>query len=271
MSRRTLALVGGLAVIMSGGVARGQENPASEITGTVTYLQRLALPPEAAVRLWLEDVSRADAPAEVVKEVTVPTQGRQVPIPFRLPYDEGQIDESHRYHVRASIVVGDTLLFTSAAGSPVLTHGAPRKITIVARPAGRNERLVPQEAAGHGAPKAGAALEGTYWKLILVGGEPAVILPEAHEAHLTLEAEGKKLGGSSGCNRLLGTYELDGEHLRFAQVGSTRMACAEPLMKQEHAFVQALEGTTTYRATSETLELRDGERVLARFELRPGK
>ena len=40
-------------------------------------------------------------------------------------------------------------------------------------------------------------------------------------------------------------------------------------MKQEQAFVGALKATTSYRIVDEILELRDRERVLARFESSP--
>jgi len=33
------------------------------VTGTATYLQRIALPPNAVITVRIEDVSKADAPA----------------------------------------------------------------------------------------------------------------------------------------------------------------------------------------------------------------
>jgi heat shock protein HslJ len=116
--------------------------------------------------------------------------------------------------------------------------------------------------AAAAASHAGAALEGTHWKLVEVAGAPAVA---GREAYLELSAEGRKLAGTSGCNRLFGSYELGGDRLRFGGVGATRMACEEALMKQEQALEAALQATTSYRVDGSTLELRDGERVLARF------
>ncbi len=55
------------------------------VTGTVTYLQRIALPPDAVVTIRIEDVSKADAPAEVIGEQVIQTEGAQVPIPFQFP------------------------------------------------------------------------------------------------------------------------------------------------------------------------------------------
>ena len=111
-------------------------------------------------------------------------------------------------------------------------------------------------------------LEGTTWTLVEVGGEPAVALPDDRRAELVLDAAGRKLAGSSGCNRLVGGYELSAQGLRFGAVASTKMACAEPLMKQEQMLEAALRATTGYRIRGRALELRDGARVLARLEAR---
>jgi putative lipoprotein len=54
---------------------------AARVTGSVTYRERIALPPTAVVKARLVDVSRADAPAEllaehaiVVRRVAAPAQ-----------------------------------------------------------------------------------------------------------------------------------------------------------------------------------------------------
>lgn len=58
------------------GASTPAPTPASRatVTGTVTYRERIALPPGATVTVRLQDVSRADAPAEVLaEEMIVPT------------------------------------------------------------------------------------------------------------------------------------------------------------------------------------------------------
>jgi uncharacterized lipoprotein YbaY len=91
----------------------------------------------ARVRVALEDVSRADAPAtiiaeELMRDVTYdPTQGR--PLPFRL---DGEIpDERASYVVRVHVDVdGDGEIsqgdFISMESYPVLTHGNPDRVTV---------------------------------------------------------------------------------------------------------------------------------------------
>lgn len=46
--------------------------------------------------------------------------------------------------------------------------------------------------------------------------------------------------GNSGCNHWFASYELDGQKIRFSQIGSTRKMCAEHLMKQEQHFLHLL-------------------------------
>ena len=97
----------------------------SDLNGTVAYLQRIALPPNAIIEVSLQDVSKADAPAEVLDSVKIPSAGRQVPIPFTLHYDPAQIDERYTYTVSARITVDGVLTWISKTQNPVLTRGAP--------------------------------------------------------------------------------------------------------------------------------------------------
>jgi uncharacterized lipoprotein YbaY len=100
-------------------------SPASAVTGTVTYLQRSALPPTAVIEVQLQDVSLADAPAKVISTQSIEANGKQVPFPYALKYVPAQIDSAHTYAVRATIKDGDQLLFTSTQRYPVITNGAP--------------------------------------------------------------------------------------------------------------------------------------------------
>ena len=76
---------------------------AHAVTGTVSYRERIALPPNSTAEVVLEDVSTADRPAIEITRATVAPAG-QVPIPFELPYSPDQIVADHRYGVRAAIL-----------------------------------------------------------------------------------------------------------------------------------------------------------------------
>ena len=100
------------------------------IEGSVTYEERMAMPQGANLFVKLNDISRADAPAEWLAVVTVHASG-SVPIPYRLPYDPEMIDPQGRYTVSARLEVNGKTIFRSTAVYRVLTHGAPDTADIV--------------------------------------------------------------------------------------------------------------------------------------------
>ena len=92
-----------------------------EITGTVTYWERIALPPSAEVRVALSGLDLE----EVIAEVVQPTAGVQVPFAFALEYPEEPIDEDLAYVVRAEIRYDGRSAFVTSDPVRVLTQGNP--------------------------------------------------------------------------------------------------------------------------------------------------
>jgi uncharacterized lipoprotein YbaY len=104
-----------------------EEPPAAAgvLSGTVTYLQRVALPSSALLDVKLQDISRADAAATVVAEQKITAGGRQMPIAFELKFDPAKMDAKHRYTVSARITVDGGLRFVSDQAYPLVTQGSP--------------------------------------------------------------------------------------------------------------------------------------------------
>jgi copper homeostasis protein (lipoprotein) len=100
------------------------------IRGTATYRERMALPPDAVLEVILEDVSRMDAPAEVMGRVEVSNPGNP-PFTFEIPYQADAVDDRHTYSVRARITVDGRLMFTTDTVAPVLTRGAGREVELL--------------------------------------------------------------------------------------------------------------------------------------------
>jgi heat shock protein HslJ len=110
-------------------------------------------------------------------------------------------------------------------------------------------------------------LAGTHWTLTQLNGQAVSTDPNNKEAYIELDPNTQRLSGSGGCNRLMGSYELDGSSLRFKQVASTMMACKGDAMTSEQSFIKALSDAASYRIHGSTLLLRDKENtVIARFE-----
>jgi putative lipoprotein len=131
------ALVAACSSMSAAPAGGGAVAPASaRVTGTVTYLQRIALPPSATIKVQLIDVSRADAPATVLGEQIITAGGKQVPFTFEIPYDPTKIQPNYSYAVQARIEDGGKLLFINDQRYAVITRGAPNHVDMVLRAVG---------------------------------------------------------------------------------------------------------------------------------------
>jgi putative lipoprotein len=103
------------------------------LSGTVSYLSRMALPASAIIEVKLQDVSLADAAAKVIAKEEIPMGERQVPVPFELKFDAAKIDPKRTYSVTASILVDGQLRFMSDKAYPVLTRGNPAHVEVIVK------------------------------------------------------------------------------------------------------------------------------------------
>jgi copper homeostasis protein (lipoprotein) len=127
-------------------------------------------------------------------------------------------------------------------------------------------RWLPKESCS---PRfAGAPLAGTYWRLTqLVGSAVPAATDSRREPSLVFEASDGTFSGSTGCNRLIGRYEIENAAMTLTAAG-TLMACPGEV-KTEAAFTAALKATRGYRITGRMLDLLDDKGArLARFEAR---
>ena len=326
--------------------AQPPQTPALVVTGSATYRERIALPPQAVFEASVEDVSRADAPSTTLGRVRI--ESPRVPLSFSIPVDAAQLHAAGRYVLRARIVLDGRPVFTSDTAHEVLgTNGvrhadillrrvdaapaaASRRLTgryslmadaalfidctsgerlavaeegdnaalqrayLAARPSpgasmrvtvdGRVESRPPVEGAGAArptlvverhlavdtaacdAPLGTAKLEDTYWKLVRLQGRPVDAVERQREPHLVLQSAQRRVAGSAGCNRILGSYSVDGDRISFGRAAGTMMACPQG-MEQEQTFLDVLAAAARWRIDVEQLELLDAQGLpLARFE-----
>lgn len=97
----------------------------ANVTGNVTYVEKIALPDDAVIEVYLVDVTNPEAPGTFISGISERANGQQVPISFSLPYDSLQINPAGHYIVQAFISANGQLLFSNAAGVAVITNGAP--------------------------------------------------------------------------------------------------------------------------------------------------
>ena len=99
-------------------------------------------------------------------------------------------------------------------------------------------------------------IESHPWRLTSIEGQavPAGTDPR-QDAQLTFDGAGR-VSGSGGCNRLTGSYQRNGTHLKIGPLASTRMACIDAARGQlEARFLAAIEATTQYSIANGELVL----------------
>ncbi|CAA9588524.1 MAG: hypothetical protein AVDCRST_MAG86-4132 [uncultured Truepera sp.] len=96
------------------------------------------------------------------------------------------------------------------------------------------------------------SLNGTEWVLESLNGQ---LLLE--DTNITLEFDGGRYGGYSGCNFYGGEYRLDGTNLRFLSGPTTAIGCDRPILQQEERYARAFRYDTEvgYRVSAGRLEL----------------
>ena len=103
-------------------------------------------------------------------------------------------------------------------------------------------------------PTAPARLEGTAWNAIELYGMavPAQSASTEQEPHVVFGAR-DQISGADGCNRLTGTYTVNGNGISFERIAGTQMACpkTEEITRR---FRAALSGTSHWRIAEGHLE-----------------
>ena len=129
----------------------------------------------------------------------------------------------------------------------------------------RSSKPTPDAGFGGGSEK----LFAHRWALTEADGQPVTPTGAEKDAHLLFFLP-NRVFGSTGCNRLTGTFDLSGENrIKFSPLATTRMTC--PDADAETRFVKAMSLVDTYSVTDSVLLLRTGQAVMARFNAAPAK
>ena len=109
-------------------------------------------------------------------------------------------------------------------------------------------------------------LLNTQWRLTQLG-EEVIDNPAGEQAvNFLLQPSSTKLVGFSGCNRVFGSYALDGASLKFDGLGGTRMFC-EARMPLEQKFLAMFDTVVGWKVSGSTLQLLDvSGKSVATFE-----
>lgn len=96
------------------------------------------------------------------------------------------------------------------------------------------------------------------WILVNLGEEH---IPGDAEIFLAVMEDGK-YGGSAGCNRYFGNMSETESGLSMGPIGSTMMACEQPVLDREQRFLRALEQVVDCVEQEGLLTCADGEGII---------
>jgi putative lipoprotein len=241
-----------LAMLAAASVAMAET---AELNLSVTYRERIALPPGAQLEVQLLDVSRADAASLRISSQRFALTG--VPIAVVLPYDAQIIDPRGRYAVVADIWDGDARVFRTTRRYSVLDGSGDNPV----------EMILTMVEGGGEAPDQGLPITGVEWAVTEIAG-----LPWGNDDPATLSIDADmNVAIFGGCNRYVGALMVSGGEIAFPEtLAGTLMACPPEVEELERGFLEALRGVTGYVRYGAGLVLIDaGGRALLHFVERP--
>jgi len=242
-----VSLLASLQVPLIGAPAAGL---AGSLEGTATLKVAMPVPETARFEAQLQEIGAADAPARLLGKARLKPAG-VAPFRFRIPYVEGMVRPGHRYSVRAVISEVDRLLFTTDTVQPVFQGAAvPLRLELL--------------------PVGDAPLRGLTWLLAPAASQPVLLEAARQEVQLRLDPVSPTFSGSADCNRLQGSFRLEGDRLSFSAIDHTMLQCEPEVLADERRFLADLERVRGWRFVEHQFELLDDSGgVLLKFETRP--
>ncbi|MCK7555321.1 META domain-containing protein [Chitinophaga sedimenti] len=108
-----------------------------------------------------------------------------------------------------------------------------------------------------------AELYGKEWKLTELNGKPVNATAERIPT-IKFEKEGGRVSGYAGCNRMMGTFTVNGATLKFSPLAATKMACMGDNVETE--YLSALAKVNAFGVDAGMLQLQEGEAIIAKFK-----
>ena len=103
------------------------------------------------------------------------------------------------------------------------------------------------------------------WRLVELAGGAVELRDGEREPHLVLDLEESRVAGSGGVNRILGTFSLAEDELRFGTLATTLLTGPVEAMARERALLDALARVTSYELEGRSLALLADDETVARF------
>ncbi len=200
----------------------------TNVFGSLTYRQRIALPQDAVAHLVVRDPNAEGAP--VLAERSFALNGRQVPIPFEIVVRDGDAEEdapSLDFSADIRTADGESLWQTEAA------------TRFVADDARKDLGMVQLSPAGAGLVTLDD-VAGRDWMIARLNGEPVMT-----SAPIVLRFDEKgQISGNASCNAYTASGTIEGGILSIGPIALTRKACMPEVMEQEAFFLDLMENVS---------------------------
>lgn len=97
-----------------------------------------------------------------------------------------------------------------------------------------------------------SVLEGTAWVLTSYNDTIPIASTQA-----TIQFEDGQVSGNASCNHYGGTYEIEGDTIRFSDLFNTEMACQAPegVMEQEQKYLEMLRSAQRFEMDGGVLRI----------------
>jgi len=213
------------------------QEPIISISGSLTYLQRIALPDNSVAIVEIRDAART-AGAEAIAEQRIPLEGRQVPVDFKIETNRSSFKDGTGYVLRGGILNGAVATWLS---DPVPIDPSKDEIDV-----GMLVMKQSTEPTPFGAEEAVTRLQdiqGTEWIVEDIGGSGII---DNSRVTLNFGIDGS-LSGRASCNTYRASYTAVGQKLEIGDAAATMMACAPALMEQERKFLDILAAVKSFR------------------------
>lgn len=212
LTRRGLLGLSAVVLALMGAPAHAEMRT---LYGTVSYRERVTLPPDAVLQVSIVDLS-LEPPANVFALTRVRTNN-QLPIPYRLRFDLTRARRDHPYALEARILVDGKVWFATLKRTEV--HGPVQPEILVER------------VAAEGDP-------GPMGKWLAESIRSGAVIDKL-QSTIEIAADGK-VTGNGGCNSFGGKATIASDKISFGSLAATQMACPPAIMDQETKLLGAL-------------------------------
>lgn len=239
-----------------------------QIFGQVHYEQASSLPSQASLLVQLVDQTVAGS-QKVVSETRSPASSSGK-TEFKLPVDLNDLDNAHKYSLKARISVGDSLIYVSETPTMVdhKQAGYIMRLASIGQPmpiVNKQKGIVGSEWIAREINDIQIS-QGTNVSLTVNSSVQAPALGLDNSAAVSSRFS---VNGSGGCNRFFSVALINenSNSLTFDPLGMTFISCPEVVTDQENRFVNMMSKVRSYEVDKDnTLNLKDQHnRVIARF------